>query len=182
MRDTTKPVRTLALEHLFHWGIWSHIREEMFSHAGCTHEVTRGYNQGSGLEGSSERSSPGCFCSRVNPSGDTPSGCACHQSCAGRLLGDPQHQPGLHHRPTTKNNAAKANRKGGGTMDVSPQPLLPGQPWGEAWVWKDISLGGVQRHRAPQQQGSGMPTNMPLQRQVLQGLHHKPEAVVRMHK
>ena len=43
--DTTKPVWTLVLEHLFHWGIWSHVRE-MFGHADCTHEVTRGLQPG----------------------------------------------------------------------------------------------------------------------------------------
>lgn len=96
----------------------------------------------------------------------------------GRLLREPQHQPGLHHQPAPKNNAARANRKGGQTANISPQPLLLGQPWAGGWVWKVRGSGrGVEAQGTP-----AAPHKHTSAAAGPAGASPQPEAVVRMRK
>lgn len=100
----------------------------------------------------------------------------------GTLLGDPQHQPGLHHRPAAKNNTAKTNRKGEGTTDASLSPFSPRSALGRGLGLEGGGSGGDAEAWSTPAAGLQHPKKAAPQRQVPQGLHRKPEAVVRMRK
>lgn len=83
--------------------------------------------------------------------------CPLPEPCRGRCSGTLSTSQACTTGPPLKTTLQKQTEKGKGQRTLPSAPSLPGQPWGEGWVWKEVGPGGMQRHGAPRQRGSSTP-------------------------
>lgn len=108
--------------------------------------------------------------------------CPLPEPCRGRCSGTLSTSQACTTGPPLKTTLQKQTEKGKGQRTLPSAPSLPGQPWGEGWVWKEVGPGGDAEAWSTPAAGLQHPKKAAPQRQVPQGLHRKPEAVVRMRK